>query len=40
MRLADFRILVENLRATGDQTMNVTRGDQSNTVLRVFAYTD
>ncbi|MCH9696162.1 MAG: hypothetical protein K0U72_16725 [Gammaproteobacteria bacterium] len=40
MRLADFRILVENLRANGDQTMNVTRGDQSNTVIRVFAYTD
>lgn len=40
MRLADFRILVENLRARGDQTMNVTRGSQSNTITRVFAYTD
>jgi len=40
MRLADFRNLVENLRANGDQTMNVTRDNQTNTIIRVFAYTD
>lgn len=39
MRLADFRQAIERLRLDGDHVVNVRRDIQSNTIDKVFVYT-
>lgn len=39
MRLKDFSVVIQNLRRDGDHVVNVTRDIQSNTITKVFVYT-
>ncbi len=39
MRLDDFRKVVDRLRLGGDYPVNVTRDIQTNTITRVFVFT-
>lgn len=39
MKLDDFRLVIEKLRLGGDHVVNVRRDIQSNTIAKVFVYT-
>ena len=39
MRLDDFRLVVEELRSDGGHVVNVRRDLQTNTISKVFVYT-